>query len=248
MGQSLHALAAKLEISELDLRPFQEMAAVELPIQKHTLEVLRYNAIKECPELQICTDLELLNLDEIASSNKIKGRDQFSTQDITWITNVADLLKEMFPSETYVVSNRVCTKDQFDEKYRRSGVRALFDIVGFRIVPKNAKNVSQVIRSLREIRTWKTLFVFNTVLFSDSDFHTHIGPTSSSFYRAVHFYVAQNGVCIEIQIRFPATHAWSEIHHATMYKPRVNVDDATKKLIWRLGATANFLDFRSMVR
>lgn len=246
MHQSLHALQQL--IPECDWNQLRHVVSVKQPISTCALEILRQKVLQAYPGLKTWTDPNRLDLVHIASTNRLKPRDQFSLDDMRRISKTEELLRNMFPDESHVVEHRVCSKEQFSGKYSRAGTRALFDIVGFQIIPKDVTNIEQVLRALLQVNVWDLLFVFNTTNFLPEDFPAFIGPTSSPFYRAVHLYVAQDGICTEIQIRLPSTHAWSSLHHATIYKPRVNVDEATKEWIEQLGASANYLDYRSMLR
>lgn len=246
MIQSLKTLEQL--IPELDWDKLRQIANVKQPVDTQQLNELRQRAVQEYPGLSLGTDPSTLNLEQIAFKSALKTPAEFGSEDTSNIADMTTHLKTMFPERTHVIEQRVCSPKQFAAKQERVGTRAFFDIVGFQVVPKIAADIARVAESIKEIDSWQVLFVFNTMLFSDEDFKNFIGPTSNPHYRAIHYYLACEGICVEIQVRPPATHAWSRLHHATIYKPQVVVDEEIQKQIEELGAAANYLDYLSILR
>lgn len=243
MGRSILRLASSLpELNWEILKTIIDSETVDMG----TLENARVQLLQKCPQFRQYSNQRDLDLNALAKSNQLLPRAKFSDNDMLAVTELRDTLEQGIGGRL-IAAHRVCTEQQHQEKFSRAGIRSLFDIVGFQIVPRTSADLSTAFSVIPNLSQWKLLFVFNTTLFAPDDFSLHIGPSSSPFYRAVHFYLHRDGVCAEIQIRLRYTHEWARLHHAIVYKPQFSVPQRMRDAINQIGAVANYLDYTSIL-
>jgi len=210
-----------------------------------SLLALRERALQLNPALREGTTSVNADLREVVQKSAWRKRSEFDSNTWRCIDEFRGVLTHALPTERFSLHHRVSTVEQVESKLEKNGIRALFDIVGFQIEPRYA---SDIIEAIEVCRALEPLVTFNTFPFLESDFATTIGPSSSSYYRAIHFYLDIGCACVEVQIRTPAIHEWSKIHHATHYKPLVQTTKEERDLVMRFGEMANWVDFRDLCR
>jgi hypothetical protein len=232
-------------LPEIDWNVIGKIAS-QKPLDLERLDELRQVVIASQPELAASTRPADIDIEMLAGTFQVKGRSEMNEADLSSVHTLHNTLAAQFGNDVNI-EHRISTPIQHQIKFARAGARALFDTVGFQVVPSAASRAGDVLQHLSKIAGWEKLFVFNTFPFSIKDFATFISPDSSPFYRAVHFYLVNNGVCAEIQVRLPFTHEWTKLHHATVYKPRVQISGHVRDEINRIGASANFLDYTDVL-
>lgn len=244
MDTGFKKLLAK--ISDIDLSVIEESICSYQNIHpKPNLIELHRSILNVHSQLHISSG-PAVNLESLVHSGKLIHRSLFNDSDWVKISNAYKMLTELFPETDYNIFHRVCTGEQVKLKESLNGIRAWFDTVGFQVVPKNASLILEAIKKMSAQNYCKTLCIFNTFPFSVEDFKTYISPTSSPYYRAIHYYIDIGNVCAEIQLRTPSIDQWSRIHHATMYKPRITTTEKEKSLVMEYGQIANWIDFYSL--
>lgn len=233
-------------LNDIDWNIISTLKASDIDTAK--LEQLRLEVLSQYKELGQTSTVRSQNIADVIATHNLKHRDGFVAEDIQRIHLLATSLCNAFPNTAYRISHRICSTDACKSKFALNGERALLDIVGFQIVPKTAQSIVPLLRHLDGgIAGWEEVLRFNTFLLHPDDFQYYIGPHSCAYYRALHVYLASADLCAEVQIRLPATHEWSKLHHRTLYKPRLDVSPDLKKQIISLGANANYIDYSALL-
>jgi hypothetical protein len=216
--------------------------------EEFSLDIVRQECLNYIPELIHGDNLLLIDFSKIISDNSLLNRDQFSSDTLREISAFKAKLYEQFPDFQYSIRYRVSSLSEARLKLANNGVRALFDLVGFQIVPKSLVSFRRLIHVLNDVAGPQKMFVFNTHPFNFEDFLSLIGPSSSPYYRAIHYYFNIGGASIEVQVRLPATDQWAILHHVTCYKPIVSISSREEKLVQQLGLITNWVDYYQLIR
>lgn len=202
---------------------------------------LRHQCLESFPELGCSKAADASDLSTLVL--QLLPRENFTAEVWESIAQFAQWCTSRFPSECFIVRQRVSTAEKVNRKIQQNGLRAWFDMVGFQIVPRSMTQFLKIIRVLHNEAQWDRVFVFNTFPFSQADFIRLVGRNSSSYYRAIHYYFNLGRVCVEVQVRMPLTDQWSMLHHATCYKPIQQVTAEEERAVSAFGHTANWVDF-----
>ncbi len=155
------------------------------------------------------------------------------------IAEIDQKLKSIFGIKEFEHSFRI--KDL--EKFGNGENCGLADIVGFRIVPKQSSRMAETISKFEKEFKNEIIFKLNTFPFNKKEIADIVGRNSSTYYRAIHYYLALGCLSVEIQIRTKGIDLWSKLHHDTIYKPEISVSRIDKNNIIRFGAIANITDY-----
>jgi len=182
----------------------------------------------------------------------LDGRDFCSMFDVTSremsvVREFRRALEREFSIEKFDFEFRVLNPNRVKAKFQANGVRALFDIIGFRIVPKNPKEFTSLVEYFQRIDA-DMLFSLNTFLYNEQEFARLIGGNSSLFYRAIHYYIRIAGFFVEVQLRTHSIDIWSKVHHSVLYKPVIDISEQERLLVLEFGRIANIVDFSSMLQ
>ncbi len=203
---------------------------------------LRKKCLRILPELRFGSDMEKTDLSAIYTDNHLLHRRDFVLNNFEAIKELELWCAGKFPEAEFIVRHRIASVEDMVHKERANGQRAWFDIVGFQIVPRSISALSHTLKTLNEQTKWEKLFVFNTFPFVRNDFKRLIGPESAPYYRALHYYLKVENVCVEIQVRTPMIDQWSMLHHAACYKPTVSIVSGEVSMVMMLGQVANWVD------
>lgn len=145
-------------------------------------------------------------------------------------------------------SFRIKDFESFSENFSKISLsRSLIDIVGMRLVLKKTKMLLKIISEFEREFSDEITFKLNIIAFNDDEITRKIGQ-NSIYYRAVHYYLSVAGFFIEVQIRTPFIDQWSNMHHDTVYKPKISVTEKEKKQIMEFGKISNVVDYFELIK
>lgn len=184
----------------------------------------------------------VVDMEDLFHKKHFINRRYFAEEAWDLIRRTKDTLEQLFPYGKYSIAHRVCSLEQAVCKEDKNGVRAQFDTIGFQVVPHHAFDMVLALGRMSAEKGWKTISIFNSFPFRDEEFDKQVGPNSSSYYRAVHYYIDVGELCVEVQFRTPVIDQWSKLHHATLYKPQISATQVEKEAVMEFGFIANWAD------
>lgn len=245
MNYKFWALISRLP--DLDQEIFQGIInSYENRLTHETVDKLRKLAINRFPTLRENQYNKDINFEDFISKHNLIKREEYNEDIMEKIKVTKDTIESTFPSPQYFTEYRINTKERVAEKEKTNCARVHMDTIGFRIAPNKAIDIIEVINWIENQQKWKILLKLNTIALSRQEFKKLFEPNSSSLYQAIHYYIDIGGACAEVQLRTPAIHQWSNLHHMTHYKPIIQTTNFEKKLVMQFGEMANWVDFKAL--
>ncbi len=145
-------------------------------------------------------------------------------------------------------SFRIKSFKSFSENFSNiSPKRSLIDVIGIRIVPTESQTLKEIMLEFEKAFADEVAFKLNTIAFSNQEIVNKIGE-DSIYYRALHYYIPVDNFFIEVQIRTPSVDQWSNIHHDTVYKPKIPISESEKRQIMEFGMISNIVDYFDLIK
>lgn len=150
-----------------------------------------------------------------------------------------------FPEKDFEQTHRIKDPENIVKAIEKKKTFPLGDVIGLRIIAKNAYSVLKIIGILESKYGENIYYKTNSFAYNQKNL---LKLKRSRYYRAIHYHIPAGNYIAEIQVRTPAINQWSHISRYTEYEKKIKIDHDSKLAIKEFGKITNIVDYFSILK